>query len=177
MKTRLCLLALLLVVFTSSFPAHGQGEKKPRTPEDYRPRTLKELSMLRPDPMEGEPQQINESQDIRVMVHSDLLPSRVKVVYGGATRPLTGNRLYVIKEWAKQYAGAPEFYTANYQVEALFSENGESYWVAVRKQFLPELQERWHKGDPVELFLIKMGNVGDEQKLEAVLLVEKFVKQ
>ena len=177
MNTRLCLFMLLFVSLTSSLFAYDQGEKKPRTPEDYRPRTLKELSTLVPDPMGADPRAINNSPDLRVMVHGDLLPSRVKVVYGGETRPLSDSRRTVINEWAKHYAGAPEFYTANYQAEALFSENGESYWLVVRKQLLPEVQERWQKGDPVELFLIKMGNTQYEQKLEAVLLVEKFVKQ
>ena len=176
MKTRVCLFVLLL---TSSLSAtlltYGQGEKKPRTFEDYRARTLRELTTLQPDNF-GKDRQINTA-DLRVVVHADLLPSRVKALYDGTTRPLVGNKKYVITEWAKLHAGAPEFYTAPYETEMLFAEDGESYWLAVRKEDLPKFDQDLKKGEALELFLIKMGNAHSGDKLEPVLLVEKFVKQ
>ena len=48
MKTRLCLLMLLLSI-TGATLTFAQGEKKPRTIADYQPRTLRELSTLLPD--------------------------------------------------------------------------------------------------------------------------------
>ena len=48
MKTRLCLFVLLLSLTGVSL-SFGQGNKKARTIDDYRPRTLKELRTLLPE--------------------------------------------------------------------------------------------------------------------------------
>jgi hypothetical protein len=168
---KLCIFALLLI---SAGAAYTQGEKKPRTVEDYRWRTLQELTTLQPDYLGRDTH--NKDPNLRVVVHAELLPSRVKVLYDGTTRPLVGNKKYVITEWAKHYAGAPEFYTVPYQTEMLFTEDGKSYWLAVRKEALTKFEQEFKKGDKVELFLIKMGNAHTGDKLEPVLLVEKFSK-
>ena len=162
MKSRFCIFVLLLtsVVYT-------QGEKKPRTEADYRWRTLRELTTLQPDNP--------ESKDPNIVIHGDLLPSRVKVLYDGTTRPLVENRKQVITSWANQFAGAPEFYTVPYQTEMIFTEDGKSYWLVVRKDSLPRF-EQLKKGETIELFLIKLGNARIDDKLEPVLLVEKFGK-
>ena len=170
MKSRLCI--LLLIWVGAMIPAYTQGEKKPRTDADYRWRTLRELTTLQPDNVAREPQ----SKDLRIVVHGDLLPSRVKVLYDGTTRPLDENKKQVITSWANKFAGAPEFYTVPYQTEMLFTEDGESYWLAVRKDSLPRFEQELKKGETVELFLIKLGNARIDDKLEPVLLVEKFGK-
>lgn len=170
MKSGLCIFVLLLAVV---IPAYTQGEKKPRTEADYRSRTLRELTTLQPDYLGRDTH--SKDPNVRVVVHADLVPSRVKVLYDGTTRPLVRNKKYVITSWANQFAGAPEFYTVPYQTEMLFTEEGESYWLAVRKESLPKF-EQLKKGDTVELFLIKMGNAHIDDKLEPVLLVEKFRK-
>ena len=171
MRSRFFIFVLLLCAVV---PAYTQDEKKPRTEADYRQRTLLELTTLQPDYLGRDTH--NKDPNLRVVIHGDLLPSRVKVRYDGTTRPLVGNKKYVITEWAKQYAGAPEFYTAPYQTEMLFTEDNESYWLAVRKDSLKQFKQELKKGDKVELFLIKMGNAYLENKLEPVLLVEKLVK-
>ena len=90
--------------------ANAQGEKKPRTEADYRVRMLSELTTLQPDYMTDKPQLKDEN--LRIVVHADPLPSRVKVLYDGTSRPITENRKQVITQWANRYAGMPEFYTA-----------------------------------------------------------------
>ena len=175
MKSRLCILVSLLISVSASIPAYTQGEKKPRTVADYRSRTLRELTTLQPDHIASDPQ--FKDANLRIVVHGDLLPSRVKVLYDGTTRPLVESRKRVITEWANRFAGAPEFYTVPYQTEMLFTEDGESYWLAVRKESLPQFEQELKKGEMVELFLIKLGNAHVDDKLEPVLLVEKFVKQ
>ena len=175
MKTRLCLFVLLLILAGAPISANAQGEKKPRTEADYRVRTLSELTTLLPDYMADKPQLKDEN--LRIVVHADLLPSRVKVLYDGTARPLTENRKQVITQWANSYAGAPEFYTRPYETEMLFTEDGKSYWLAVKKEFLPRFEQELKKGEAVELFLIKLGNARIDDKLEPVILVEKFVKQ
>ena len=175
MKTGLWLLLLLLISAGATIPVDTQGEKKPRTDADYRVRTLSELTTLQPEYMADKPQLKDEN--LRIVVHADLLPSRVKVLYDGTARPLSENRKQVITQWANRYAGAPEFYTRPYETEMLFTEDGKSYWLAVKKQFLPRFGQELKKGDAVELFLIKLGNARIDEKLEPVILVEKFVRQ
>ena len=172
MRSRLCIFVLLL---TTVGTAYTQGEKKPRTEADYRWRTLRELTTLQPDNVAREPR--SRDANLRIVVHGDLLPSRVKVLYDGTTRPLVENKKQVITSWANQFAGAPEFYTAPYQTEMLFTEEGKSYWLAVRKESVAQFEQQLKKGETVELFLIKMGNARIDDKLEPVLLVEKFGKQ
>ena len=172
MKPGLCILALLLTSVIATIPAYTQGEKKPRTVADYRSRTLRELTTLQPDYIARDPQ--FKEANLRIVVHGDLLPSRVKVLYDGTTRPLVENKKQVITSWASQFAGAPEFYTIPYQTEMRFTEDGESYWLAVRKD--SRFEQELKKGDTIELFLIKMGNARIDDKLEPVLLVEKFGK-
>jgi hypothetical protein len=104
----------------------------------------------------------------------------VNVRYGGATRALHERKKTVIRRWANQIAGMPEFYIVPYQTEALFTEDGEDYWLAVRQEFLPQFEHELKKGDAVELFIIKMGGIKLEQtdtKMSPVLLVERFLKQ
>lgn len=171
MKRRFFIFVLLL---TSVGAAYTQRVKKPRTEADYRSRTLREMTTLLPDYMANDRQ--SKAPDIRVIVHADLLPSRVKVLYDGTTRPVVENRKHVITAWANRFAGAPEFYTVPYQTEMLFTEDGASYWLAVRTQSLPEFEQEFKNGDAVELFLVKLGNASINDKLEPVLLVEKFAK-
>lgn len=178
MKSRVCLF-LLLLSLTATIVVYGQGQKKPRTEEDYSPRTLLDLSTLQPPPF-AQALRERDNKDLGVIVHGDLLPSRVKVVYDGTTRPLNARKKEVILSWANQFAGAPEFYTHPYQTEMLFTENGENYWLAVRTESLPKFEQELKKGEAVELFLIKMGSIRIErtdEKLEPVLLVERFTKE
>lgn len=175
MKTRLCLFVLLLTSLGATILAYSQGEKKPRTVADYRARTLRELTTLQPDYVANDPS-YQDGKDIRIVVHADLLPSRVKVLYDGTTRPLIEDKKHVITAWANRPMGVPEFYTVPYDTEMLFSEDGENYWLGVRKEFLPRFEQELKKGEVVELFLVKLGNIRIGEKLEPVLLVEKFAK-
>ena len=174
MKSRLCIFVLLLTAVSTAISAYTQGEKKPRTVADYRWRTLRELKTLQPDSIAKDPQ--SKDPALRIVVHADLLPSRVKVLYDGTTRTLSERRETVITAWANRYAGAPEFYTAPYQTEMLFTEEGESYWLAVRTDSLAEFAQELKKGEMVELFLVKLGNIKIDERMEPVLLVEKFLK-
>lgn len=171
-----CLFVLLFTLVTATISAYTQREKKPRTDADYRPRTLRELTTLLPDNF-AEVSSRMADPTLRLIVHGDLLPSRVKVFYDGTTRPVNESKKGVITDWANRFAGAPEFYTVPYETEMLFSEEGESYWLVVRKESLPHFDQQLRKGEIVELFLIKLGNTRINDKLEPVLLVEKFVKQ
>jgi hypothetical protein len=175
MKTPLCLLLLFLISLTA-IRAYTQGEKKPRTEADYRARTLQELTTLQPDSIAKDPN-YKDAASLRIVVHGDLLPSRVTALYDGTTRPIVDLRKGVITAWANQFAGAPDFWTVPYDTEMLFTESGKSHWLVVRKESLVKFEQEFKKGEAVELFLVKLGNAQIDDKLEPVLLVEKFVKQ
>src|SRR5262245_54690888 len=85
------------------------GLKKPRSFEDYAPRSLKAIAAMKPDP-----DSLRDKQD-RLAVTADDLPSRVRVTYGGTTRPIHQLKKEVIRQWARLYAGSVEHYTETYQ--------------------------------------------------------------
>ncbi len=175
MKTRLCLSMLLLSLFGATI-AYGQGEKKPRTVADYQPRMLRELTNLLPETFRTALAErgVEGNKDLKIIVHGELFPSRVKVVYSGTQRPLLEDKRNLIVGWANQFAGVPEFYTAPYQTELLFKEGAENYWIAVRKEFL---ENDWKQGETLELCVVKMGNVKIGDEFEPVLLGEQFIRQ
>lgn len=162
----------LTMLMTATLLVYAQREKRPRLPEDYLPSTLKQLSVLLPASFGPEA----SAKDVVVIVHADLLPTRVRVLYSGEKRPLHERKQSIIVSWANRFAGAPEFYIAPYETEMLFTENGESYWLPVRKEFVGQFEQQFKKGDTLELFLIKMGNTRIDDKMEPVILVEKFLK-
>ena len=174
MKARFCLLMLLLSLTGVTF-TYGQGEKKPRTVADYRPRTLHELNTLMPETFRNAlvERGVHGNKDLKVIVHGELFPSRVKVVYSGTTRPLIEDKRNVIISWANQFAGVPEFYTAPYETELRFTEGNENYWMAVRKELLAH---EWKQGETLELCVIKLGNVLVGDRFEPVLLVEHLIQ-
>ncbi len=178
MKSPICLF-LLLLSLASTILAYSQGPKKPRTEADYYPRTLRDLRDLQPPPF-ADAFKERENKDLAIIVHGDLLPSRVKVIYEGASRPLIERKKSLILSWANRFAGEPAFYSTPYQAEMLFTEDGENYWLAARSEFVGQMTEALQKGDAVELFLIKMGNIRIEktdERLEPVILIEKYLKQ
>lgn len=174
MKTRICLFILLLSV-TGATLTYAQGEKKPRTIADYEPRTLQELSTSLPEPFRAALAErgVEGNKDLKLIVHGQMFPSRVKAVYSGTQRPLLEDRRNVIIGWANKFAGMPEFYTVPYQTEMLFTEGAEKYWLAVHKDLLAE---NWKQGETLELCVIKLGNVRIGEEFEPVLLVERVIK-
>ena len=173
--SRLCTFMLLLTALSATIVIYAQGEKKPRTHADYRARTLQELTTLQPDYIAKDPS-YKDAASLRIVVHGDLLPSRVRALYDGTTRPIVDLRKGVITAWANKFAGAPEFWTVPYDTEMLFTEAGKSHWLVVRKDALTKFEQELKKGEAVELFLVKLGNAPVNDKMEPVLLVEKFVK-
>jgi len=174
MKIRIYLFMLLLSIAGATF-TYAQGEKKPRTVADYRPRMLRELNNLLPEPARAALAErgIEGNKDMKQIVHGELFPSRVKVVYSGSQRPLVEDKRNLIIGWANQFAGTPEFYTKPYQTELLFTEGDEKYWLAVHQDLLGH---DWKQGDALELCVIKMGNVRIGTEFEPVLLVEQEIR-
>ncbi|MEB3336693.1 MAG: hypothetical protein VKJ46_04470 [Leptolyngbyaceae bacterium] len=164
-------LALLL---TSSFAygqdSHGPGPKKPRTVDDYTPRTLKEIAT------QGTNEENRGNKEETMLLYGDILPSRVRVKYTGLTRQFPPNKQEVLRQWAQLYAGFPEGYTEPYKMEMLFIEDGTNHWLAVRKKSLPLMKQGLKAGETVDLHFIRVGATRDSNRWELVLLVENFQK-
>lgn len=177
MRSRVSLFILLLSM-TATILVYGQSEKKPRPDEDYQHRTLHDLSTLYPPYMAQELKKRTDQElrEMALVVHSDALPSRVKAEYTGSLRQINQGKKNLIISWA---AGeVPVINTAVYETEMLFTDRGEGYWLVVRQEDLLKFQEL-RKGDPVELFVIKMGNIRLDRKdeqMEPVIVVEKYLK-
>jgi hypothetical protein len=166
---------LLLVLLLGSNLAYGQESlgakpKKPRTVDDYKARTLKEVTT------NGSDGESLGNKEETMIVHSDILPSRVRATYTGSLRPLPQIKKEVLRQWARLYAGFPEGYTVPYDTEMLFIENGAKYWLAVKKRTLRALEQEFKDDEPVDLFLIRVGAAKTSDEWESMLLGESFQK-
>ncbi len=162
---------LFLTFLLSNALAFGQdasqaGTKRPRTLDDYQPRTLKEIVAMKPDPKD-----LRDKQG-RLVVTADDLLSRVRVTYTGSTRLIPQFKKESIRQWARLYAGSIEHYTEPYQSEMLFTENGVGYWLAVQKNSRLAAKKQFKKSEALYLYLMRVGAsiVGD--KYDWTLLVE-----
>ncbi len=167
------LLALMLGgTVTFGQDSMGARPKKARTPEDYKPRTLKEIETA------GKPLLDELKRDTQggatTLIHGDLFPSRVRLVYKGSVRPLTPNRKAIISQWAQRYAGYPEHYTVPYTSEVLFAENGVNRWLVVKTDDSVAFRNKLRRGAVVDLYLIRLGAFKSGTSWKWVLLAEKF---
>jgi hypothetical protein len=162
------LLTLALTFHLIYSQDNAPGVKRPRTPDDYQVRTLKELEFASTDPA------ARGNKEETMIVHPAILPSRVRVTYEGSTRQALDIKKEVLRQWARLYAGAPEGYIKPYQTEALFLEGEKKRWLAVRSKDLPRLQNELRKGDAVDLYLIRVGTAKILDEWELMLLVENF---
>ncbi len=156
---------LILCCFSLLSAQELAGEKKPRTPADYQPRTLRDIYSLKPDADD-----LRDMQD-QIVTTRSIIPSKVRATYGGSIRLLPGTKKEVIRQWARLYAGSMEHYTEPYQTEMLFIENGVKYWLATPKGFAM-LKNEPRKGTRVDLYLIRLGGTINGDKYDWTLLVE-----
>jgi hypothetical protein len=175
MKRKSSHVVLLLALLLSGNLAYGQDSlgpkpKKPRTSDDYKPRTLKEVAA------EGSGVESRGNKEETMTVYADILPSRAQATRTGSVRPLPQIKKEVLRQWARLYAGSPEGYTEPYETEMLFVESGVEYWLAVKKKTLPQLEREFKPGEAVNLYLIRVGAAKASDKWELMLLVESFNK-
>jgi hypothetical protein len=180
MKRKSSYLVLLLAFLLGANSAYGQDSlgpkpKKARTLDDYKPRTLKEVVA------KGSDERSRGNKEETMIVHADILPSRVRVTFTGSSRPLPQIKREVLRQWARLYAGSLEHYTRRYETEMLFLENGIEHWLAVRKESLPHIEEALKQGEAVDLYLIRLGAARASDRAsdswEPMLLIENFRKR
>ena len=169
MKIIIFLLVLILCSFSLLSAQELAGEKRPRTPADYHQRTLKEIYSLKPDA-----EDLRDKQD-QLVTTGGIIPSTVRVTYGGSIRLLPESKKEVIRQWARLYAGSMEHYTEPYQTEMLFIENGVKYWLATPKGFAL-LKNEPKKGTRFNLYIIRLGAAISGDKYDWTLLVEDVRK-
>lgn len=162
------LMISLLGLAASAQEPTGPRPKRARVAEDYQVGTLKELAAKA-----ASTESIGNKRETMV-IDPDLSPTRVRATYAELTARIPEAKAELIRQWARRYAGAPETYTKNYEIDVAFTEDGSDYWLTFSKKTL----DSFWKGDvlnkPVDLFLIKMGAIKQGDKWAPVLLVESF---
>ena len=161
----LLILCVLALIVQSQEPT-GPRPKRARTPADYQPGTLKELSEKAAGP------EARGNKEETMIVDSNLSPTRVRAKYAELTARTPEAKAELIRQWARLYAGAPETYKP-YEVDVAFTEDGVQYWLTFKQKTLTSLFAS-ASNKPVDLFLIKMGAVKQADKWVPVLLVESF---
>jgi hypothetical protein len=175
MNPRRLSLALFAAFMLSAYCTYGQGSagalpKRARTPADYAPRTLAEIAAA------GSQLMSTSDKEGTTYVHGDLFPSKVTMIYKGSARPVSGSKKDLINQWAQRYAGAPTHYTARYQTDVLFVQDGMSYWFTAGSETVRRFKQEMKKGGKVDLYVIRLGALKNGDKWEWVLLVENFEK-
>jgi hypothetical protein len=165
MGTRTFQVGLLLTFVLSCNLAQGQGFPW----DDFKPRTLKEIVNMEADVDQG------QRKENTVVFHADILPSKVRVIYTGTSRPISQAKKELIRKWAKMM-GNPESYAEHYEAEFLFTEDSVEYWLPVQKQVSSYFEKELKKGEPVDLYLVRAGGIRTAGKWDWMLLVEEFQK-
>jgi hypothetical protein len=169
LKTSIAAFVLIsLSLATAAQEPAGPRPKRPRVAEDYRAGTLKDIAAKA-----GSAESIGNKQETMV-IDPDLSPTRVRATYAELTARIPDAKAELIRQWARRYAGAPETYTKNYEVDVAFTEHGNDYWLTFSKKTLDSFLKANVLNKPVDLFLIRMGAVKQGDKWAPVLLVENF---
>jgi len=163
-------LAILLTLLLGCVITYGQGTlgptpKKVRTPDDYKSRSMKEVSAR-------DIEKLSPGDTDKVILRGDILPSRVRLTYAARARLLPQAKKDVLSRWARLYAGAPEHYTEPYETELLFREGRTDYWVAVRKQAKAQFEREVKIRMTVDLYLIRLGWARTGTEWEPLILME-----
>src|SRR6266446_1885558 len=170
MKLKLVHFLLVLGIGLSGNLANGQDSlpavaKKARTLDDYKASTLKEIVAMDSDI------QNRRDGETSARKRDAILPFRVRVIYTASSRPISTTSKDTLQRWAQCCAGNPDHYTKNYDVERPFNENGRSYWLAIQKSLIPNLEKELKPGEFVDLFLIRLNSNESNGKTGSVLLV------
>ena len=166
MRVRLFPLSLFLLLTFNVGLATGQTFSR----NDYKPRTIKEIVETASDE-----EQPDLSKDAFIL-HVDTLPTRARVTYTGASRPISGSDKASIWDWARWCSRKPGEYAARYEIEVLFVEDSVEYWIPVPNRVLPKLKRELKGGEKVDLLLNRIVDVRTAGKWSCVLLVEGFQK-
>lgn len=163
-------LILLLTIFFSLTASSVAAQSFPY--EEYTSRTLSELTELNAGAvteLKGEKQ---------MLVSSNPLYSRIRLKYVGASRPISADRMAMLKIWNESLGlksnGKDIDLTAILEKEFLFTECGREYWLPVQKQVSAFFPKELKEGQMVTLYLMVAGGYKFTDKWDYVFVVSEF---
>ncbi len=170
---KLRFLSLVGMILALTFSVHAQGFPY----HEFTPRTLKQLVEINEKEDTGEVRdekgQIAKNQFV---MRGKILSSVVRVTYTEQTRTIAKERQEFLKIWGETYAGQKN-YQQLYESEMLFKEGADEYWLPVQKPVMPYFTKELHKGDMVDLYIIRPGGIKKADKSwDWLFLVEEFQK-
>jgi hypothetical protein len=143
----------------------------------YKPRTFKQITTeLAEASLKDRDVIIANGQGESTVLSRDTFPSRVTVVYTGASRRVTDKKKEIISAWLKVF-GKPVEYLKLFESEHLFTEDAKEYWVPVQKQVATYFEKELMKSDKVTLYAVWVGARRDSAGTEHVFLVNEFEKE
>ncbi|GEM_PF-671048 len=167
---RLRQFAVIVCLLLASAAANGQGFPY----DDFLPRTLKQI--IEENIATQNATQKYATSPTQIIIDADPLPSVVRMIYSGKTRPLGESRLNYLKLWLQSTAKKPDFINL-YNQEMLFSEEGTEYWLPIQTQLIPYFRKEIAEGRPVDVYLIRMGGqLLPEKDWDWMFIVEEFRK-
>ncbi len=165
MDTIRCLGCTALLLLLAAPAARGQWER-------YQPRTLRQLTTEQVEEMRT----FLEPPAPDVALSGRDFPSRVRVIYTGQSRELTGASAQLLWLWVAAFGIEPED-AALFAREMLFREGSDEYWLPVQDPLIPHFESELRPGDSVTLYLIWIGARREGDEVVGVFLVNEFDKE
>jgi hypothetical protein len=135
--------------------------------EIFKPRTLKEVISI-------------TTKAVRpadsMFLAQNQLESKVEVVFTGKWHPITKARKTFVTMWFGMLRADQKDYADLYEIEYLYMEGAEEYWLPTSKPITKYFDEELKPGDKMYLYLISIGAYQDKVGIDCVLLVEEFQK-
>jgi hypothetical protein len=140
---------------------------------DFKPRTLSEIIKqnvgLQKDSMK------DVTSKHQIIIDADPLPSVIRMTYTGKTKAISKERKNYLKLWIDSF-DKNKVFNEIYDVEMLVAEDSTQYWLLVQKQLLPAFEKEIKVGEPVDLYIIRMGGFLTESGWDWMFIVEEFRK-
>jgi len=137
--------------------------------DQYQTRTLEEMVRKFLEGYDALP-------DNSLITSGDPFPSKVTVTFVGEFRGISERKSQVIATWASRYMQqlSSEEVAELFNIEALFEENGEEYWLPVQTPLISIMVDELPAISDVTLMLVWAGAVKFDDENEWVLLVNAF---
>lgn len=141
--------------------------------DDFKPRTLNYIIKENILIQKGSMKEVKSKHQI--IIDADPLPSVIRLTYTGKTRPISKERKNYLKLWIDSF-DKDKVFNDLYDVEILVTEGSTQYWLLVQKQLLPAFKKEIGVGEPVDLYLIRMGGFLTDGGWDWMFIVEEFRK-
>lgn len=134
--------------------------------EKFKPRTIKDVISITTRAVRP---------DDSLFLATDLLESKMPVIFTGKSRPILKDRQTFISTWAGML-NYPKEYANSYRHEYLYKEGSDEYWLPTQEPITKYFDKELKEGDEMTLYLISTGAYRSRQNIDCVLLVEEYQK-